>query len=244
MIISKQLLCDKLTTGLYFYLVDRFKRSGKSNLFKEIYGYVFQEYVGDLLHFYLHSWKIIPEIRYTKGKGRSQDSIDWFIKSNNKLIMIEVKQSSIFLTSKQNPSLGTITADLKKTVIKAVNQLNMTETDIMSRKYPELQIFNDVDDIVKLVVINDPLYNANYLVKHILKGEFKDLAFQIIDINDIEVLLSSQSGFESLFDVLKYKILENNEMDFNEYIYEIYPNARSDIDFLKPYWNEFFEKLR
>ena len=244
MIISKQLLCDKLTTGLYFYLVDRFKRSGKSNLFKEIYGYVFQEYVGDLLHFYLHDWEIIPEIKYKKGKGRSQDSIDWFILSNNKLIMIEVKQSSIFLTSKQNPSLDTITADLKKTVIKAVNQLNITEADIKSRKYSELQIFDDVDDIVKLVVINDPLYNANFLVKHILKAELKDLTFQIININDIEVLLSVQSGFESLFDVLKHKILENNEMDFNEYIYEKCPNARSDIDFLKPYWNEFIERLK
>jgi hypothetical protein len=244
MIISQQFLHDKLTSGLYFHLIDRFRKGDSSNKFKELFGYVFQEYVGELLRYYFHSWDIIPEIRYKKGKGHFQDSADWFVKKDNKLLMIEVKQSSIFLKSKQNPSMDVIFSDLKKTIIKAIEQLSVTERDIKEKKYPELTTFKNVDSFVKLVVINDPLFNANFLVKTILKNEVEDLTFQIININDFETILSSQSHSESLFDVLYYKSLENNEMDFNEYIYKIFPEAQSDIEFLKPIWEGFFKDIR
>lgn len=244
MIISQQFLHDKLTTGLYFHLMDRFRKGKKGNRFKELFGHVFQEYVGELLRFYFHSWDVISEIKYKKRKGNVQDSADWFVKKDNKLVIIEVKQSSIFLKSKQNPSMEVIVSDLKKTIIKAIDQLSVTEIDIKEKKYPELDIFNNIDSFVKLIVINDPLFNANFLVKTLLKNKIEDLTFQIININDFETILSSQSHAESLFDVLYYKSLENNEMDFNEYIYKIFPDAQSDIQFLKPTWEGFFEDVR
>lgn len=244
MIISQQFLHDKLTSGLYFHLIDRFRKRDKENKFKEQFGYVFQEYVGELLRFYFHSWEVIPEIKYKKGKRNFQDSVDWFVKKDEKLIMIEVKQSSIFLKSKQNPSMDMIISDLKKTIIKAVRQLSITESDIKEKKYPELSIFNNIDSFVKLIVLNDPLFNANFLIKTILKNEVEDLTFQIININDFETLLSSQRQAESLFDVLFFKSLEHNEMDFNEYIYNIFPDARSDIEFLKPIWESYFKEIK
>ncbi len=244
MIISQQFLHDKLTSGLYFNLIDRFRKGDKKNKFKELFGYVFQEYVGELLRFYFHNWEVIPEIKYKKGKRNLQDSIDWFVKKDEKLIMIEVKQSSIFLKSKQNPSMDVIISDLRKTIIKAVTQLSITESDIKEKKYPELSIFNNIKSFVKLIVINDPLFNANFLVKTILKNQVKDLTFQIININDFETILSSQSLAESLFDVLFFKALEHNEMDFNEYIYNIFPDARSDIEFLKEIWDSFFKDVK
>jgi hypothetical protein len=244
MIISQQFLHDKLTTGLYFHLIDRFRKGNKGNKFKEIFGYVFQEYIGELLRYYFYSWNVIPEIRYKKGKGLFQDSADWFVTKGDKLIIIEVKQSSIFLKSKQNPSMNAIVSDLRKTIIKAINQLNVTESDIKEKKYPELKTFENIDSFAKLIVINDPLFNANFLLKTILKNEVEDLSFQIININDFETLLSSQSHAESLFDILYYKSLEDNEMDFNEYIYKIFPDARSDIEILKPVWEGFFRDVR
>jgi|APSaa5957512535_1039671.scaffolds.fasta_scaffold51893_1 hypothetical protein len=244
MTISQQLLHDKLTTGLYFHLIDRFRKGNRGNKFKELFGYVFQEYVGELLRFYFHSWDVIPEIKYKKRKRNLQDSADWFVKKDNKLIIIEVKQSSIFLKSKQNPSMDAIISDLRKTIIKAIDQLSVTERDIKEKKYPELTTFENIDSFVKLIVINDPLFNANFLVKTILKNEIEDLTFQIININDFETILSSQSQAESLFDVLYYKSLEDNEMDFNEYIYKIFPDAQSDIEFLKPIWESFFKDVR
>lgn len=244
MVISQQFLHDKLTNGLYFNLIDRFKKGNRSNRFKEIFGYVFQEYVGELLRFYFHSWDIIPEIGYKKGKGYFQDSADWLVKKGDKLIIIEVKQSSIFLKSKQNPSMDVIISDLRKTIIKAIDQLSVTERDIKEKKYDELRTFKHINSFVKLIVINDPLFNANFLVKTILKNEVEDLTFQIININDFETILSSQSDTESLFDVLFYKAIKDNEMDFNEYIYKIFPEAKSDIEFLKPIWERFFKDVK
>ena len=244
MIISQQFLHDKLTSGLYFHLIDRFRKGKRKNKFKELFGYVFQEYVGELLRFYFNTWQVIPEIRYKKGKGIFQDSADWFVMKDDKLIIIEVKQSSIFLKSKQKPSMDVIKSDLKKTIIKAVDQLSITERDIKNKNYTELKNFDIINFFTKLIVINDPLYNANFLLKTILKNEVEDLTFQIININDFETLLSSQSQSESLFDVLYFKNLEDNEMDFNEYIYNIFPGAQSDIEFLKPIWDSFFKDIR
>ena len=140
--------------------------------------------------------------------------------------------------------MDAIISDLRKTIIKAIDQLSVTERDIKEKKYPELTTFENIDSFVKLIVINDPLFNANFLVKTILKNEIEDLTFQIININDFETILSSQSQAESLFDVLYYKSLEDNEMDFNEYIYKIFPDAQSDIEFLKPIWESFFKDVR
>lgn len=243
MIISPQFIHDKLTSGLYFSLADRFNKGRKSNKFKELFGYVFQEYIGDLLRFYFKQWQIIPEIKYKKGNN-DQDSVDWFLVKDDKLILIEVKQSSIFLGSKFDPSVESIVKDLEKTVIHAVNQLSTSEKDIISDKYFELNKFTNVRHIAKLIIINDPLFNANFIVKSLLKGKEEDLSFHVININDFETILSCQQESESLFDLLQYKTLEHNEMDFNEFLYAVYPDGRSDIEFLVPIWNRFFEKTK
>ncbi|MGD0078105.1 MAG: hypothetical protein ABSB91_05705 [Sedimentisphaerales bacterium] len=239
LVLSQHLLHDKLTSGLYFYLIDRFNEGNNKNKFKEIFGYVFQEYIGELLRSYFDTWKVIPEIKYKKEGRKIQDSVDWFIKKDDKLIMIEVKQSSIFLKAKQNPSIQEIISDLKKTVIRAIEQLNTTEEDIRSNKYPELCEFNNIKSFVKLIVVNDPLYNANYLVKKIMSKEVADLKFQVINISEFEILLSNQKQSESLFDILYYKAVEDNEMDFNEYFIKIFPGEHHNIDFLMPIWKRF-----
>ncbi len=79
MIASPHYIHDKVTYGMYFTLIDRFNKGGCNNKFKELFGIVFQEYVGDLLRFYFKTWEILPEIKYKKGKHNFQDSIDWFI---------------------------------------------------------------------------------------------------------------------------------------------------------------------
>ena len=239
LVVSQHLLHDKLTSGLYFHLIDRFNEGNKKNKFKEIFGHVFQEYIGKLLRYYFNTWKVIPEIKYKKEGRKVQDSVDWFIKKDDKMIMIEVKQSSIFLKAKQNPSIPEIISDLKKTVIRAVEQLNATEEDIRVNNHPELCEFNNVKSFVKLIVVNDPLYNANYLVKKIMSKEVTDLKFQIININEFEILLSNQKKSESLFDILCRKTVEDNEMDFNEYNLKTFPRPCNEIEFLMPIWERF-----
>ena len=244
MIASPHHVHDKVTCGLYFLLAERFNKGGKNNNFKELFGAVFQEYVGELLNYYFKTWSVIPEIRYKKGKHQFQDSIDWFVMKDDKLIMIEVKQSSIYLKSKSDPSIERIKDDLRKTIIPGAKQLEVSEADIESKQYEELKRFNRVKNFVKLIVINDPLYNANSIVKSLMADEINDLSFQIININEFEILLSNQKDVESLFDLLYFKKLDKNEMDFKEFTISMFPDSRKTVEFLKPIWDSFFSKLK
>lgn len=245
LIASPHHLHDKMTCGLYFLLAERFNRGGKNNKFKELFGIAFQEYVGEILKYYFKTWNVVPEIKYKKGKHQFQDSIDWFVMKDDKLIMIEVKQSSIYLNSKSDPSLKRIKDDLRKTILPGVKQLEISETDISSKQYPELEIFNSVKSFVKLIVVNDPLHNANFIVKSLMADEVNDLFFQIININELEIFLSNQKDTESLFDLLYFKGVEikKNEMDFKEFMISMFPESKKNVEFLKPIWDSFFSKI-
>ncbi|PLY03701.1 MAG: hypothetical protein C0622_04110 [Desulfuromonas sp.] len=242
LIISQQFVHDKLTTGLYFNLSSRFNEGGKRNKFKEHFGHVFQNYVGEILNFHLNGWEIVLEFKYKKKNGH-QDTVDWFAKQGDKLILIEVKQSSIFIESKYSPSNKSIEQDLKKTIIHAVKQLETTKEDITKRQYKELIKFEGIKKFAKLIIINDPLYNSNFLIKSIFNNEIKYKDFQIININDLEYLLSHKNVHDYFFDVIYDKKENNNETDFNEYIYSTINDEACDKDFLQPIWDDFWGKI-
>lgn len=213
LIASPQFLFDKISTGLYFTLSNRFRMKGKRNKFKEVFGFVFQEYVGELLRYNFDKWDVVPEVRYLKSKRRQQDTVDWFVIKNNKLIMIEVKQ------------------------------LEVSERDICDKFYPELERFNGVTSFVKLIVVNDPIYNANFVVKSLMKDEVSGLDFHVININDFELLLSNQKNDESLFELLNVKSLKYNEMDFREYNLSMFPNSNCKVEFLESAWEKCFSGM-
>lgn len=242
MLLSKQYLHDKLTSGLYFTLMDRFNKGGCKNPFKQSFGSVFQQYVGELLRYYFKTWDVVPEIRYKKRKHHCQDTVDWFLHKNDKIIMIEVKQSSIYSKSKYHPTIKGLKADLQNTIVQGGTQLQTSEDDIRSGKYKELKRFSGVTSFLKLIVVNDAFYISNFVMKSVA-GEGDKLDYQVININDLEVLLSNQGAVESLFDVLYYKLLNDQEMDFKEYITKMFPNATSSVKFLESIWDNFFNAL-
>jgi hypothetical protein len=237
-------LYHKITTGIYYCLIDKFNYGSAKNVFKEKYGYVFESYVGILLKEHLKEWTIVPEIRYKKGKNFI-DSVDWLVMKNDKLLLIEVKQSSVFLKSKMLAKLDIIKQDLKKTLIKAVKQLERTYTDIKLKSFPELSQFFDVNEIRMLIVTNDPFYNANSIGKKLIAEEIHkiDFDYDIINICEFETLLDNQLKSESLFDILSYKNLTQKEMDFKEYILEMYPNGIGQMHFLKIYYDKYFSRF-
>ncbi|WP_243375454.1 hypothetical protein [Geotalea sp. SG265] len=244
LVVSKQYLHDKLPSGLYFHLIDRFNKGGSNNKFKECFGYVFEEYIGQLLRFYFKNWEVIREIRYKKGKHFFQDSADWFVLKNDKLIIIEVKQSSIFSQSKHNPSIENVRSDLITTILHATKQLRTSHSDIESGKFPELERLSSAKSFVKLIVVNDPFYTSNFIVQCALEDNTVDKDVQIININDFEIMLSNQKDTESLFDILYYKSINEKEMDFNEFIIKMFPHASTTVEFLAPIYDEFFNKLK
>jgi len=241
---SHQLLHNKITYGLYYILIDKFNMGSSKNIFKEKFGYVFQKYIGVLLDYYFSTWKIIPEIKYKISKHNLQDSADWFLLKNDKLILFEVKQSSIFIKAKESAKVADIKKDLRKTLVKAVSQLNKSEKDIKSGKYRELDKFSRVKYFIKMVVVNDPMYFGNTVIKDLIKEELdeanKQSNFHIINVNDFEVLLDSQKETESLFDILNYKEIEFPKMDFKEFIIKMYPSGSGKVKFLDDYYENCF----
>jgi len=242
-VISHQLLHNKVTSGLYYALMEKFNRGTQDNPFKERFGYVFQKYVGKLLSYYFKTWEVIPEIKYKKEHNVQQDTVDWFLLKQDRLLMIEVKQSSLFLKAKTTSKIDDISNDLTSTIVKAARQLQTSRKDIISKRYDELALFKDAKCIESMIVVNDPLYNANNIVKNLLKKNIPEIDFNIhiININDLEIMLSNQVESESFFDILADKSIKFPDYDFKEYNVMMFPpNDKAEITFLMPYFDEIF----
>lgn len=239
---SYNYLFDKCTTGMYFQLCEYFNKGEGNNLFKVCFGYAFEDYVGYILKKGISSWCIIKEIKYKKRKQDCK-TVDWIIAKDKNAVFIEVKQSSIFIKSKNNPCDKNILKDFKTTIKKAIKQLKTTTIDVNSNKYPELYELEQYNNIEYLIVINDPLYFGNTVVNKLLENEIKEFAnhIHIINISDFEVLIHHQRELENLFELLKNKKNDNNRMkEFKEFIISHYPDKKYTTDYLKNTYNEIF----
>lgn len=243
LIISKKTLFLKFSYSLYYDFIEKF-RDGAGNKFKDTFGIVFQAYVGVLLKEHFTKWQIYPEFKYRKSKN-SVDSVDWILCKDDKCVLIEIKQSSIFLNTKQTGSMESLQDDLKKTIVKAASQLKRTEEDIISHQYSELLIFNRIKYIQKICVVADQFYFGHYYINK-LYNQFRDL--HIINISDFENLLLTQKKSEGLFFLLKQKndIPDYSLLDFKEYYVAIQSKKkgkRRRVKILDDVVKEYFENI-
>jgi hypothetical protein len=161
-------IISRVSSGIYFDLIDRFNKGGNKNQFKTEFGYAFEKYVGEYLSEYLPSYEIVSEIEFGPKKARVK-SVDYFVKKGNTLILIEVKQSSIFAAAKFGGTIDDISDSLSSNIEKAIKQLNLTFQNL--KIFSEFSQFSSCSDVLKLVVVGDPLYNANNIIKLILESE-------------------------------------------------------------------------
>ena len=243
LILSKACLFNKLVYGLYYDLLEKYAGHDGINEFKTIYGNVFQEYIGVLLKEHFKKWQVISEIKYQKDKNEV-DTVDWFLKRGKNLILIEVKQASIYLSAKNSGNIDVLKRDINQNIIKAVNQLKKTEDDILSREYKELEIFNNSKDFQKLIIIGDPLYYANFIVNSLFNDVLIKEKAHVMNINDFEALLSLQGKHETLFYLLKSKSENNDRLkDFTEFIFEKYGSCHNGNKFLLKEFEKFIKNL-
>ena len=241
LILSKACLFNKLVYGIYYDLLENSMGINGKNDFKTIFGYVFQDYIGILLKEHFRKWNITPEIKYLKDKN-SVDTVDWLIQRGNNLVLIEVKQSSIYLPAKNAGSIEEIKKGINQNIIKAINQLERTEKDILSKKYEELKQFNKIKNIQKLIIIADPLYFGNLIVNMLFDNVLINKKTHIINIADFESLISLQKNKESLFYLLEQKMNnENNLKDFNDFIYSKYGIYYNGNKFLMKMFDKYYK---
>ncbi|SDL30367.1 hypothetical protein SAMN05660337_2574 [Maridesulfovibrio ferrireducens] len=232
------LLLYRVTNGLFFDLAERYRGKKKENPFRTSFGYVFQDYVGELLKRTVPEHQVLPEFKYDK----TNDSPDWLLLDGDKLVVIEVKHPILYLNAKQFGEYATVKKDLKQTIGKAAIQLYKFEEAIKSSTDIKLSRFKQCK-IQRLIVTYDSGYFLNSFIKDCSEEILKDnlgfvpdnFDFQAISIDDFEYLIGGYG--KNLFSFLKNKVItkEHREMDFREYIY-----CQNNFDQCR---NEFLENL-
>lgn len=233
-VVSHSLLYDKVTSGLYYSLAKKHDGGGKNNIFKTVFGTVFEKYVGELLEYYLPDYEVIPEIKYNRQMNKT---VDWLLKKGDRSILIEVKQSALYLKAKNTGKIN-----VSKTVFKAVKQLINTENEIKLKTYPELKNFNGIKSFIKIVVTYDRIYFANSIIKADLNKKIaEDHVFEIMDINNFEsLLICSKNQKKDVWDILSDKIKNAYEMDYNEFLYWNGYRGNVKNEYLEKYYEEIF----
>jgi hypothetical protein len=243
LMLTKNCLYQKVAHYLYYDFIERYRGERGSNIFKTTYGQAFQEYVGELLKAHFRSWDVIPELPYTKAKN-SVSTVDWIVSRGDKLILFEVKQSSIFLETKQSGSMESFRKDCKRTLDVAFTQLQTTKTDIEAQSFDELKFMGNARSIEMVCIVADPLYFGNMLLS-MIREEYSEM--HVINISDLEDILEVQKKDQSLHYLLskKRKRRRLQGMDFNEYIISVLKGrVHRSSQFLRDIFDEYITGLK
>jgi hypothetical protein len=243
-----RLLMERVTRGLYFELSDHFMGAEKANPFRTSFGFVFQEYVGDLLKEAFGQASVLPELKYSR---QNLDSTDWFVLRNDRCILVEAKQSSIYLNAKTWGGLEAIKEDLGKTVGKGVKQLWRTEQAISSNRFKEFSHLAHVKEFERLVVTYDRPYFTNSTLRSQVWEKFRedgvkvpeDYHWHLITIDELEDALGLRDV--NFFDVLKAKRFDptDDTADFREYLRDQYRDKYAPNPYLDRIYQEFFSRF-
>lgn len=237
------LLSKRVTQGLYHEISEKYKLAGdKTNPFRRAFGAAFEEYIGILLRNSNPNFKVIKSPKYSYKK-KQQKTVDWIVLEGDKAVLIEVKQSGLFLKAKTTGELQEIKESLKKTIAEGVKQIIIFEENVKSGKFQELQQFKHVKFFERLVITYDPIFfTANILeeeVKNILKGQIPQLFYwHVMSIEQFEHIVANK-GLK-FWEFLREKRISQTykHQDFREYLF--YKKSPINNEFLINLWKDFF----
>ena len=246
---SLRLMLERVTKGLYLELSNYFRESGRKNPFRTSFGYVFQTYVGELLKNAIGAEKVCSERQYDKDRKLTTD---WIVRSADRAILIEVKQSGMHLQAKSFGDLQRVRKDLTSTIAKAVDQLFKFEVAIRSGQFVELSDLHAVKDFEHVVVTYDRTYFSNSILRQQVRLALSEAGIDLPDnfhwhvmsIDELEDLMGMKGV--ALEDLLRTKRLspEEDTMDFGDYLGHKYPGMRSSNAYLSSISDAFFLPLK
>jgi hypothetical protein len=239
------LIHERATRGLYFALTEHFK-DGNSNLFRDSFGPVFQEYVGLLFRKAVGEKNVQAEWRYG-SKGFWKDTPDWFIIQNGTAVLVEVKQSGLYLNAKKWGELVQIQQDIRRNIGAGINQMWKFENDIKQGLCATPDWLSDIQITERLIVT----YDRSYFLNSILKDEVlqlypaipKTYYCHIISVEELEYFLGIVGT--NIIDALRKKRLdpEGSSMDFRDYYARKYSKDKITNSYLKSIYDNFFAEL-
>lgn len=241
-----QLIHSRSTRGLYFDCSDYCRLKYHDQRFRNAFGYVFQEYVGLLLREALKTTGIKIKSEWSYGtKQHSKHTPDWILIRDKTAILIEVKQSCLYLEAKQWGNEEEIRKNINATIGKGVKQLWKFEQDIRSGNYEKLEKLKDIERFDKLIIIYDKTDYINSFIRDVIKEMYSDIPqdynCQIIDIEDFEYMIGTLQ--DKIFEILAQKQtnMQYDTMDFGEYLF--YSNSFGDREPCNPFLDSIAEQF-
>lgn len=241
-----RLIYERVTRGLYFDFADYFKGNKASNPFRSCFGNVFQEYVGLIFKKSLGENNVKAEWKYG-SKKQQKDTPDWLIIQDKRAILVEVKQSGLYLTAKKWGELQNIQEDLSRTIGAGVQQMWEFENDIKSGNFNELEWLKDIEITERMIVTYDHPYFLNFILREQIKTIVPNIAenyhWHTITIEELEYFIGIVGN--GLFDALRNKRIEADKdiMDFRDYYSRVYSNSECSNQYLDSVFNDFFADL-
>lgn len=183
---APQHLIRRVSDGLYHALATASDAGGRENPFRTAFGFVFQAYVGRLLEAGCNA-TVLPEWDYGP-KGVRVHTPDWLVLEDDRLVVVEVKQSALTLATKVLGSLDTLASDLQRTLLGGARQLVKFKAAVEARA-PGLERLTDAKHIELMLVTHDPLPWANWVLReHIAKAVQGAEAIHFCSVDDFENL--------------------------------------------------------
>lgn len=240
---SQRLLFERVHRGLYHVLADHHRgESDGENPFRVAFGFVFQEYVGELLRRALGAEHVIAERTYREGPSDVQ-TVDWIVVEGDRGVLVEVKQSTLSLPAKTLGDLARARADTKKSLAKAMRQIERTEAAIR-RRVSGLEDLAHISEFEHLVVTYDTLYWANAFLRDLAVAEFGTNPPHVhaSAIEDFEYVLGrAEEGLTNLLSRKRTGPNGEDHMDFDDWLsYEDGESGRRENPFLSERYHKVF----
>jgi hypothetical protein len=186
--------------------------------FLRSFGYVFEEFVGQLL---LKSKRcFIPESRIQGPRGK-QHTADFVVIDGDKALIFDCKTRRFSLNGRYGVQEA-IESSLEKTIVSGIKQAIRTERGIRDHQLDKVApLLGSVSDFVYAVVTSDDYFLANApFMRDAVAAKLQfDQKYHVISGNELELLLANLDG-QVLVDFLKEKSSTDDSysMPFGGYV--------------------------
>lgn len=151
------MLYERISDGIYHLILTCLKDKNKRQYFLNLFGLLFQDYIGVMLHQYLPAENISPERKFQNYSGKK---VDFVLYDRESIVLIDCKTARLSLETRESGNPDLIIKDLAKGVAKGFWQINTVRNYILNNSTP-YDRFNPYSKIFGLVIVADSLHYAN-----------------------------------------------------------------------------------
>jgi len=215
-----EFLLQRMSTGLYFSLSDDSNLGGKENPFREKFGYVFEEYVGEQIKAHVKGYTIHPEFLYDSGKR----SPDWLLIRGKEAILIECKSSQLSVGARTYFDDRFLLPEARRVYLAGVNQLATFMAFVTSGGHvPEF--LAGIERYYSIVLTFVPLYLANSVYPTLFGHDLPQFprshaGLQFVSIEEFEQLLGLVDRYDLVGILKRRTTARESPEEFGQFLHD------------------------